>query len=193
VSWQLQVNAEKCEVLKLGRRSADSEYFMGVTALRNVTSVKDLGVHVSNSLNFREHISGIVSRAASKTGMVYRALTSRDKNFMVSMFVIHVRPVLEYCTEIWSPCLLCDIDLIENVQRKFTKRIRGMERGVSYMDRLQICGLELLELRRLKKDLIMIFKIIHNVIDLNFNDFLFTRQKLELGVIISRSIQNVHV
>ena len=43
---------------------------------------------------------------------------------MRGMYVTYVRPLLEYNCEVWSPLYLQDIDRIESVQRKFTKRIR---------------------------------------------------------------------
>ena len=42
---------------------------------------------------------------------------------------------------------------------------------MSYIDRLVACGLPSLELRRLRTDIILCFKIIHKLIALNFDDF----------------------
>ena len=44
-------------------------------------------------------------------------------------------------------------------------------RTFSYEQRLQILNLESLELRRVKADLTMYFKIINNFVDLNCDDF----------------------
>ena len=41
---------------------------------------------------------------------------------------------------------------------------------LSYGERLSICDLETLESRRLKFDLILCYKIVHNLIELKFND-----------------------
>jgi len=42
---------------------------------------------------------------------------------------------------------------------------------MSYQDRLVVCGLPSLELRRLRADIILCFKIVHKLIALNFEDF----------------------
>jgi hypothetical protein len=77
----------------------------------------------------------------------------------------------EFGTCIWSPYLLKDIDLIERVQRRFTKRIPGLS-NLSYSDRLKHLNLESLEYRRLVFDLEMVYKIIHRTsISLNSDDF----------------------
>ena len=60
-------------------------------------------------------------------------------------------------------------DLIENVQRKFKKRLYGMH-NICYVDRLKLCNLELLELRRMHADLIMMFKILNGSICINHDN-----------------------
>ena len=51
----------------------------------------------------------------------------------------------------WNPFFLKDITAIEKVQRRFTKRLRGMS-GLTYYQRLIKLGLESLELRRIGAD-----------------------------------------
>src|SRR5258708_36567156 len=52
----------------------------------------------------------------------------------------------------------------------FTKRLEGLW-NVSYRERLVICGLVTLELRRIWTDLILCFKIVHKLIDIPFDDY----------------------
>lgn len=85
-------------------------------------------------------------------------------------FVVYVHPLLEYCSPVWAPVYTNDISLIEAVQRRFTKRFSDMK-GLTYPQRLAKFKLETLELRRLKTDLITMFKILHIVIDIDFNEF----------------------
>jgi len=64
-----------------------------------------------------------------------------------------VRSILEFNSPVWSPSLMKNIFLIKSVQRKFTKRIPGMS-GLNYYSRLRMLGLESLDLRRLRTDLL---------------------------------------
>ena len=76
---------------------------------------------------------------------------------------------------IWSPHTLDDIDKIEGVQRKFTKFLPGLS-NVPYLNRLDIVGLESLEIRRIKLDLVFMYKILNGLVDLNREDY-FTFNK----------------
>ena len=70
---------------------------------------------------------------------------------------------------IWN-LQLQDIDSLENVQRYFTERLLNFS-GLSYQSRLEKLDLESLEFRRIKFDLIICYKIIHQLIDLNFENY----------------------
>ena len=70
------------------------------------------------------------------------------------MYKCFVRPVLEYAKVVFSPHHISLIDLIENVQRRFTKSLYNMH-NICYVDRLKLCNLELLELCRTHADVIM--------------------------------------
>jgi len=83
-----------------------------------------------------------------------------------------VLSLLTFNTAVWSPSLKEDITSVEKVQRKFTKRLPGY-RNCSYLERRRNLNLMTLELRRLHADLVMCYKIVFNIVKLEFSD-LFT-------------------
>jgi len=79
-----------------------------------------------------------------------------------------VRSLLNSFSPVWAPVYKTDIILIERVQRHFTKRLLG-QTNISYLDRLFILDNDdTLEIRRQNMDLIMLFKITHNLVALDF-------------------------
>jgi len=96
---------------------------------------------------------------------------SNDVNLLARAFTVYVRPLVEYCSIAWSKNLLKqDIEQLEKVQWRFTKRLHGL-RSLPYKDRLCFLGLHSLELRRLQLDLIYCYKIVFRLVDVNFSDF----------------------
>ena len=101
----------------------------------------------------------------------------------LKLYKSYVRPKLEYNTPVWSPYLLKNIDAIEKVQRRFTKIIcrRCSITFTSYPDRLSKLNLLSLRHRRIRFDLIFLFKIVNNLSHLNFNSFfIFQRSTYSL-------------
>ena len=172
-TWQLQLAVAKCSSLLLKGKSSfidEQELFINDDPLAVLDVVKDLGVLVDSKLNFSAQIDSIVAKAKQRIYLIFKSFESRDIILFVFAFKTYILPIVEYCSSIWFPSKLEDIDRIEQVQRSFTKRLFGLKE-MSYQDRLVVCGLPSLELRRLRVDIILCFKIVHKLIALNFEDF----------------------
>jgi hypothetical protein len=121
---------------------------------------------MDSKLRFNLHISSIVHKAHIRAKLILRSFTTRDRIILTKAFLTYVRPLLEYCSPVWSPHTLGNINKVEAVQRRFTKSLHGLS-SLSYPDRLKELSLETLELRRLKQDLVMCFKIINGDVEID--------------------------
>jgi len=91
-------------------------------------------------------------------------------HMLVRAFTVYVRPLLEHDSLTWCPFTVHDIEAVESVQRRFTKRLRGLN-GLSYPERLKHVTLDSLELRRLYTDLYYCYKMLFGLVDIQVADF----------------------
>ena len=70
---------------------------------------------------------------------------------------------LDFDSQLWSPYLIKHINMVEKVQRSFTRFISGME-GMSYPERLTVLKLYSLQRRRERYIIIYVSKILEDVV-----------------------------
>ena len=122
-----------------------------------MNSEKDLGVIVSNNLRPREQCISAANRANRVLGFIKRTVTNRTKDVILRLYLALVRPHLDYAVQFWSPYYRVDINRLEAVQKRMTRLIEGV-RNLTYEERLKRLNLHSLERRRLRGDLIEVFK-----------------------------------
>ncbi len=169
-SRYLKISYPKCSIMHIGHGNNSTDMHVGDIVIPNSKLVKDLGVWVSEDLNFSHHIDTICKSANQMVNLLFLSFETRNPKFLLNLFKTYILPKLEYGSEIWSPHMKKDIIKLERVQRRFTKRLLNCL-NLSYEDRLQKLDIKSLQERRIKKDLTYIFKMLHGKIDVNFDDF----------------------
>ena len=77
-----------------------------------------------------------------------------------------VRPILEYANAIWGPYCVTDQIVIEKVQKRATKMISTIK-NLPYNELLIILKLPSLYYRHQRGDMILVYQILHRLIDIN--------------------------
>ena len=167
--WLLPLNINKCfHMSYTSRLSIDTAYHINntdsVSNIQKVDQIKDLGILYDSHLTFQDHIQEKINKAYSMIGLIKRNFIHMDSRTFIMLYKALVRPHVEYANSIWSPYKKGDIEAIEKVQKRATKLVISLKK-LPYKERLLQLNLHTLKYRRLRGDMIEVYKITHDMYD----------------------------
>ena len=154
----LPFNIEKCKVMHFGGNQMTA-YSLGGCLLQSVSREKDLGTVFTEDLSQLTNCNTLASRATFRLNQLSRVLGKFTPEAFPKIFATLIRPYIEVNIQACPPTLRRDINTLERVQRRATKRVAGLA-NMEYTDRLRSLNLYSMEYRRARGDLILLRDIL---------------------------------
>ncbi|MGL5607408.1 MAG: reverse transcriptase domain-containing protein [Aeromonas veronii] len=170
IEWSLPVHPTKCCFMAIGAAAMPLNLKIGPTLLRETRLEPDLGILVSSDLCQSNEALRKSNAASRLLWAIRRSFERLTPSLFRTLFISHVRPVLEYGQPAFHPVLQRDIDRLERVQRRGSKMVTGM-RHISYPRRLAELSLFSLHYRRVRGDLIYTWKILKGQLGAELQEF----------------------
>ncbi|EFO96538.1 hypothetical protein CRE_23736 [Caenorhabditis remanei] len=153
----------KTSFLRLGSKNISFPYFIAGQPIETSKSVRDLGLITDSTLKFKSHINKTIASALLRTKQLLKSFKSTSPQFYIFLFNCYVLPIIEYCSVVYSPPPASKLSLsLETPLRFFTRKIfqRCNITYSSYSDRLAQLNLFSLRHRRLKSQLLLLYKFL---------------------------------
>ena len=154
--------------MHFGKNNPNHEYKINEYILEKTQSEKDLGITITNDLNWKSHINNAINKANRQLGLIKHSFKYLNETTGKLLYKSLVRPHLIYGAVIWSPFKKEEIDKIERVQHRATK-LENLK-GLSYEERINVLNIPTLENRRKRGDLIQMYKIAKGYDKINFHN-----------------------
>ena len=173
--WGMEFHPQKCNILTCTRSLKPKRftYKLRGHALEHETSSKYLGVDITTDLSWDTHINRITKKASRMLGFIRRNLLVANKTTKTNAYFSLVRPHLEYCCSIWNPHEIGQIKQLESIQRQAARYVcRDYSRTSSVTALLNQLSWDTLACRRTRIQLTLLYKIIHNEVDIQADPYL---------------------
>ena len=117
---------------------------------------KNLGVTLSNDLEWSKHIATMTNKANSKLSFFSRNLKGYAEKLKQTAYFSLIHSFMEYGTTVWDPNQKYNSDKVERVQRRAARFVKSRySRYSSVSDRLDVLGFTPLSQRRQEARLIL--------------------------------------
>ena len=113
---------------------------------------------VQDDLKPSLHCAKVAAKANGVLGQLSRAVMYRDSNTFINLYLVYVRPILEYCIQAVGPYTVADKSCLERIQMRAVKMVSDIGGG-SYTDKLAKLNMTTLEERRWRGDMIQTWRI----------------------------------
>ena len=122
---KMKFHPSKCKVLSITNEHVQwilpfdrYPYTLSNIAIDYVTSQKDLGVHVTNTLNWSLHCKTLAVKATNMLNLVKRTCHfTKNKDQKRVLYLTLVRSQFEHCSVVWTPQNVTLLTQVESVQR----------------------------------------------------------------------------
>ena len=132
--WLVKFNPLKSESLLVSQknnRNMHPPLIINAVYINKVQHHKHLGVILSNDSTWHEHINYITSKAWQNIYVMRKLKFLLDKDSLNKIYILFVRPTLEYANIVWDNCTQYEINAFKRIQVDAARIVTGATRLVS--------------------------------------------------------------
>ena len=173
--WLMEFNTSKCQAISITNKIKPiiGKYQVHDHILEQVNCAKYFGICIDSKLAFNTHVDAIVKRANSTRAFLARNILRCCRKIKQMAYTTYIRPTVEYASQVWDQHTKRNTKKIEMVQRRCAIYVTGnFDRTSSVTSMLNSPGWPKLQERRRQYRLAVMYRILHNQVDIHWQSFL---------------------
>ena len=122
---KMQVNSDKTFCLRVGKTKEPSPTSYKTpegTNIQQVDTMRDLRVLFEASGGFKAQIQKVKTRSNQQMAWILRTLKNRSIFFMRFLYKTYIRPLSDFCSQLWIPTRAAEIESLESIPRSWSRR-----------------------------------------------------------------------
>ena len=160
----MELNGTKFESIKYGRNTELKNEYDYITPgynspITQKNSVKDLGIMMSDSGDFQEHIAVTIGKVRNTMNWIRRSFASRDHRLMKTLWQMYCQTVIDYGSQLWFPTDSGQLGNLEALLRTYSSWFSGVSE-MNYWQRLSFLKFNSIQRRSERYRIIYIWKIL---------------------------------
>ena len=186
--WLVNFNPQKTKAMVFSNINLpnDIEITFQDKLVEFVTCHKHLGITFDSNGKFHTHIVNIIKSASQRLCALRKLKYALNRHYLSRIYLIFIRPILEYACELWDGCSQQDSDNLEKLQIEAGRIVTGLPLFASRQSIYSETGWELLSDRRRVRRLSLFYSI-HNK---SAPDYLCDLMPLPVGSVSQYNLRN---
>ena len=163
-NWLMNFNPQKTETMIITNHELSfiPQFLFDNCSIPLVNQHKHLGVTISNDGKWNSHVNETISRVTKYISTLRKLKYVLSRKNLEKLYLVYVRPILEYACEVWDNCNITDVNKIENLQYEAGRIITGLpiftKKSLIYEELNWLS----LEKRRQNRKLFLFYNIVHD-------------------------------
>ena len=166
---KLTLNLTKTEFMlvasrqKLSTFSVIPSFSINDHPVKQVSSVKSLGVHIDQNMSWDCHIQNICKKIASTLGAIKRIRHLIPFNILINVYDSLVQPHFNYCSVVWGNCGSGLSEKLQKLQNRAARILMHASYDSNIDELFRALGWRKLKYQRSESAAVMMYKSLHGM------------------------------
>ena len=148
---------------KLSTFSVIPSFSINDHPVKQVSSVKSLGVHIDQNMSWDCHIQNICKKIASTLGAIKRIRHLIPFNILINVYDSLVQPHFNYCSVVWGNCGSGLSEKLQKLQNRAARILMHASYDSNIDELFRALGWRKLKYQRSESAAVMMYKSLHGM------------------------------